>query len=51
MHLIITLRKEVPDEATAQVLFETVVTFLEDKPDVTVTGSVNTVLLKPEPPE
>ena len=36
MDLIITLRKEVPDEATAQQIFELVQNRLADYPDVTI---------------
>ncbi len=44
MHLVITLRKEVPDESTGQALFEAVRTKMEEYPDVTVTGSVSNTL-------
>lgn len=49
MQLTIVLRKEVPDEATAQQLFEIVVEKLESQPDIDITGTVNSQLITPEP--
>lgn len=51
MQLTIVLRKEVPDEQTAQTLFNVVTQKLEDHPDVKITGQVSTSLeLTPEVP-
>jgi len=40
IQIIITLRKTVPDEATAKQIFETVKTKMLDHPDVTITGHI-----------
>lgn len=50
MHLVITLRKPVPDRETGLQLFELVKTRLADHPDVTITGHVtNHFALDQEP--
>lgn len=49
MHLTIVLRKEVPDEATAQALLDIVAARLADQPDVEVSGQVNSQLIVPSP--
>ncbi len=41
MKLTIVLRKDVPDRETGQAMFDLVVAFLADKPDVKVTGTVS----------
>ncbi len=53
MQLTIVLRKEVPDEATAQALFDAVLTKMEEYPNVNVTGSVSSQMQLPpeDPPE
>lgn len=38
MHVIITLRKEVPDRDSARTIYDLVKTRMTDRPDVTVTG-------------
>lgn len=40
MQIIITLRKTVPDEAAARIIYDLVKTRLADRPDVIVTGHV-----------
>lgn len=40
MHLVITLRKEVPDRDTGQELFELVRQRFEDRQDIVITGHV-----------
>jgi len=40
MHLIITLRKEVPDRETGHTIYELVKQRMADRPDVIVTGHV-----------
>jgi len=51
MELTITLRKTVEDEATGQVIFETVKTKLADHPDVTITGHLTSRFDMQEDPE
>lgn len=38
MEVIITLRKEVPDRATARAIFDTAKEKFADKPDIIITG-------------
>ncbi len=40
MHLVITLRKEVPDRDTGKAIYDLVKERLADRPDITVTGHV-----------
>lgn len=52
MLLTIVLRKDVPDEETAQTLYNTVIQKLEDRPYVKITGQVSSLLeLNHEVPE
>lgn len=44
MKLTIVLRKDVPNEQTAQQLFDIVKTKLEDNPDIEISGTVNQTL-------
>lgn len=41
MHLVITLRKEVPDRDTGHQIYELVKEKLSDHPDVVITGLVS----------
>lgn len=50
MHLVITLRKEVPDRDTGKQIFDLVKDRLSDRPDVIVTGHV-TNHFELDPPE
>jgi len=49
MRLTIVLRKEVPDEQTAQALLDTVAEKLADYTDIEVSGQVNQSLLLTPP--
>jgi len=51
MFLTVVLRKEVPDEAQGEILFNVVKDKMSDYPDVTVSGTINSTLPKPEVPE
>lgn len=48
MQLTIVLRKEVPDEATAQQLYDIVKEKLADQPDVKITASTNNQIIDQE---
>jgi len=41
MHVVITLRKEVPDREAGRAIYDLVKNFLADKPEVIITGMVN----------
>ena len=51
MHLIVTLRKEVPDREAGRSIFDLVKSRLEDRPDVTITGHVSNHFDLEDPPE
>ena len=51
MHLTIVLRREVADEAAAQVLTDYVADKVSQYPDVTVTASVGSQIVPAKPPE
>lgn len=40
MHLVITIRKEVPDRDTGNIIFQLIKERLTDRPDVVITGHV-----------
>ena len=49
MHVVITLRKEVPDREAGESIFELVKLRLADRPDIIVTGHVtNHFIEEPE---
>lgn len=50
MQLIITLRKEVADQAEGQQTFEAVKQKLEDRPDIKVTGHITNHFEEEEKP-
>lgn len=51
MYLTVVLRKEVADEAQGEALYNIVKDKMSDHPDVTVSGTINSTLPKPEVPE
>ena len=40
MHLVITLRKEVPDRDTGRIVYDLVKERMSDRPDVVVSGHI-----------
>jgi len=40
MHLVVTLRKEVPDRETGRAIYDLVKQKMADRPDITLTGHV-----------
>lgn len=51
MQLVVTLRKDVPDQETGEAIFDLVRQRLADRPDIQITGHVTNHFPEPPPPQ